>query len=67
MGLIQTGRVILTDSIASKLVTLERYCAEWKKREKDIQPSFLAELRNIGSFESIGSSNRIGGNTLSDE
>ena len=45
----------------------EEYKGRWPEKASSLTASLLGELRNIGAFESIGSSNRIEGNTLTDK
>lgn len=46
---------------------IEEYKGRWPEKASSLTSSLLGELRNIGAFESIGSSNRIEGNTLTDK
>ena len=46
---------------------IEEYKGRWPEKASSLTASLLGELRNIGAFESIGSSNRIEDNTLTDK
>ena len=52
---------------AGNLMAVESYNVLWKSKASELPSSLLVQLRNIGAFESIGSSNRIEGNTLTDK
>lgn len=51
----------------TNLMAIEEYKGRWPEKASSLTASLLGELRNIGAFESIGSSNRIEGNTLTDK
>lgn len=67
MGIIRLDDLELTMDIAMKLSEIESYKRQWSERKILLSPSFLDSLRRAGTFESIGSSNRIECNTLTDE
>ena len=67
MNLIRINDVNITREMMNNIITVERYAVQWKQKEKDIPHELLSRLKNSSAFESIGSSNRIEGNTLTDE
>ena len=67
MSVIRQSDILLTMDIVMNLNAIEAFKSEWANKEKNMSPDFLNTLRNIGAFESIGSSTRIEGNTLTNE
>lgn len=67
MSIIKQNSVLITMEIAMNLTAIEKYKELWKEKGKSLDQELLASMRNSGTFESIGSSNRIEGNTLSNE
>ena len=51
--------MLLTMDIVMTLNAIEAFKREWTNKEKNMSPDFLNTLRNVGAFESIGSSTRI--------
>ena len=67
MSVIRQSDILLTMDIVMNLNAIEAFKSEWANKEKNMSPDFLNTLRNIGAFESIGSSTRIEGSTLTNE
>ena len=67
MSLVKINSVRISLEANSNLMAIDVFKESWKNKEKTISATLLNNLRNIGAFESIGSSNRIEGNTLSDK
>ncbi len=67
MSLMKISNVDISVIAAGNLMAVESYNVLWKSKASELPSSLLVQLRNIGAFESIGSSNRIEGNTLTDK
>ena len=67
MSVIKVSDIQISLEMTKNLIDVERYAVQWKQRADEIPRELLSRLRNASAFESIGSSNRIEGNTLTDE
>lgn len=67
MSILQLNRIELTTEITNNLIEIEKFSAIWNEKVKTIPASLLSSMRNTGAFESIGSSNRIEGNSMTNE
>jgi Fic family protein len=56
---------ITTQKIIQKIGQLDQFKGEWKRLDKE-ENKYLKELRKIATIQSIGSSTRIEGSTLTD-
>ena len=56
----------INTDILNRIATIDEFKGEWKALKK-MQPDILTYLKKIATIESIGSSNRIEGNKLSDK
>ena len=56
----------LNNETLNMIATIDEFKGEWKAL-KNMQPDILMHLKKVATIESIGSSNRIEGNKLSDK
>ena len=56
----------INSDILNKISQIDEFKGEWKAI-KQMEPDVLAHLKKVATIESIGSSNRIEGNKLSDK
>ena len=62
----KTTNLKLNNDILTRIAAIDEFKGEWKALKK-MQPDILTYLKKIATIESIGSSNRIEGNKLSDQ
>ena len=62
----KTPNLKLNTDILTRVATIDEFKGEWKAL-KNMQPDILTYLKKVATIESIGSSNRIEGNKLSDK
>lgn len=62
----KTPNIQLNNSIVNMLSIIDEFKGEWKAL-KEMQPDVLTSLKKIATIESVGSSNRIEGNKLSNK
>jgi Fic family protein len=56
---------LITQRIIQKIAQIDQFKGEWKQLDKD-ENKYLKELRKIATLQSIGSSTRIEGSSLTD-
>lgn len=67
MSIIKRNDINLSPQIYANINAIDVYNTSWQFTRQQLAPDLLDSLKSLGVFESIGSSNRIEGNTLSNE
>jgi len=58
--------IVITPEILNKITELDAFKANWANGVIKIRPEILRAMKRIATIESVGSSNRIEGNKMSD-
>ncbi len=59
--------IVITPQILNKITEIDEFSGKWKAEFGQLSTVELSSLKRVATIESIGSSNRIEGNKLSDE
>ena len=59
--------VVITTEMLNKIGEIDRFNGSWKREGEQLTPAELRVMKRVATIESVGSSNRIEGNRMSDE
>lgn len=59
--------VVITADMLNKISDIDRFNGAWEGRQGGLSPAELRVMKRVATIESVGSSNRIEGNRMTDE
>lgn len=59
--------VVITPDMLNKISAIDRFNGAWEGRREGLTPVELRMMKRVATIESVGSSNRIEGNRMTDE
>lgn len=59
--------VVITADMLNKISDIDRFNGAWEGRQGGLSPTELLVMKRVATIESVGSSNRIEGNRMTDE
>ncbi len=62
----QLRDIVITPDMLNKIVEIDAFRASWEGQETALTPQELKGMRRVATIESVGSSNRIEGNKMTD-
>lgn len=64
--MIKTKHIVITTDMLKKIAEIDQFVGSWSADEQKLSPAELMSMKRVATIESVGSSNRIEGNKLSD-
>ena len=64
--MIKTKDIVITTDMLNKITEIDQFIGSWSVNELKLSPAELKSMKRVATIESVGSSNRIEGNKLSD-
>lgn len=64
--MIKTKHIVITTDMLKKITEIDQFVGSWSADEQKLSPAELMSMKRVATIESVGSSNRIEGNKLSD-
>lgn len=64
--MLRTKDIAITSDILNKIAEIDRFAGSWSSDELKLTPADLKSMKRIAAIESVGSSNRIEGNKMTD-
>lgn len=58
--------IAITSDILNKIAEIDRFAGSWSSDELKLTPADLKSMKRVAAIESVGSSNRIEGNKMTD-
>jgi Fic family protein len=65
--MIRNKDIIITSDMLNKISEIDTFMGSWKSDALKLTPAELKVMKRVATIESVGSSNRIEGNKMSDE
>lgn len=64
--MLRTKDIAITSDILNKIAEIDRFAGSWSSDELKLTPADLKSMKRVATIESVGSSNRIEGNKMTD-
>lgn len=64
--MLRTKDIAITSDILNKIAEIDRFAGSWSSDELKLTPADLKSMKRVAAIESVGSSNRIEGNKMTD-
>lgn len=64
--MLRTKDIAITSDILNKIAEIDRFAGSWSSDELKLTPADLKNMKRVAAIESVGSSNRIEGNKMTD-
>lgn len=64
--MIRTKNIVVTTDMLNKIAEIDKFIGSWSADELKLSPAELKSMKRVATIESVGSSNRIEGNKMTD-
>lgn len=64
--MVRTKDIVITSDMLNKIAEIDRFAGSWSSDELKLTPADLKSMKRVAAIESVGSSNRIEGNKMTD-
>ena len=64
--MVRAKDIVITSDMLNKIAEIDRFAGSWSADELKLTPADLKSMKRVATIESVGSSNRIEGNKMTD-
>lgn len=64
--MVRAKDIVITSDMLNKITEIDRFAGSWSADELKLTPADLKSMKRVATIESVGSSNRIEGNKMTD-